>query len=693
MGSASAGSGARRLPYVAGLVADTISGFFFWTWLNRCGDTIFFFPLVKLAVSGYEVFTLVVPAACAFGVGWTRRAVYRRFAFIPLADLTGLAAFFYPHENATYAQLLIVANINSLFYRLLGVAAAVWTPERGRRERAVLGLLAGLAAHQSLRLAWASFLPMWVRPGHNLAACGLSLLCALLYSREDLAPPDFAPEKEKAAFRARPWLATALGFGSAQALLLWLVSERGVIPRYVGADPLWGGLGVIAASALGGAFGRHPLSASRAWTWAGLLGALAMHYFRPTGHPGEAYPLPELSAGGGLLLAAWLASLLPRYADALAATNTPGRVLAVSGMLSTLTLVGSCWCVNYKFVPGGAYTRERGHWLILAMAALAALGYRNWVGKAAHRSQGAGSAGRALAVAAASLLLLAAPAAYSRLQFEASVEPPQFRTEDFGNATNEVATFLVWTIHFGYDNFGGFNLDEVAAAIRGEGRRRGPRELRAASGRGGPRRGAAAQVVGIIESDGMRPYSGNRDVIEYLAMVLGMKAHFGLSSGDHSLGCGIMSSLPLLRAAPHALPSPQGEVAPLVHATFAFAGRELDVFVTHFGNTEDTLDLKLQSEWFAEHAAPLKTFVGLGYFTTWPYMNHYLTLHRSGLHDAQQEVDYDRYCQYIWLKGGDPLEYRRVPAGRLSDTEYQVATVDFMAPEPEHALAVAPRSA
>ena len=59
---------------------------------------------------------------------------------------------------------------------------------------------------------------------------------------------------------------------------------------------------------------------------------------------------------------------------------------------------------------------------------------------------------------------------------------------------------MIWNIHFGYDNFGRNNFEDVAAAIK-------ERKM---------------NVVGLLESDLTRIITGNRDFMEYLEVELNM---------------------------------------------------------------------------------------------------------------------------------------------------------------------------
>lgn len=65
---------------------------------------------------------------------------------------------------------------------------------------------------------------------------------------------------------------------------------------------------------------------------------------------------------------------------------------------------------------------------------------------------------------------------------------------------------MIWAIRFGYNNFGWVNFPDVANKIKEIG----------------------ANTIGLVESDSMRPFNGNRDLVEYLEEHLHMYASMTL---------------------------------------------------------------------------------------------------------------------------------------------------------------------
>lgn len=226
--------------------------------------------------------------------------------------------------------------------------------------------------------------------------------------------------------------------------------------------------------------------------------------------------------------------------------------------------------------------------------------------------------------------------------------------EAAGNTPGQpsVINGMIWNIHFGYDNFGRNNFYGIADAIR-------QRKI---------------NVLGILESDTTRPITANIDVVEFLAEHLNMYSDFGPSTAKNTWGCGLLSAYPIEKLERIVLPSPEGELACLIDAVITVDGQPVSVIVTHFGNTEDVLDRKLQTEGLAQAAAqtPYPAVV-LSYITDKPHSENYnYILSVGGLKDTT--TDLKRYCEYIFYKGLELVDFYRYNGDTLSDTEAQVGS-------------------
>jgi len=79
------------------------------------------------------------------------------------------------------------------------------------------------------------------------------------------------------------------------------------------------------------------------------------------------------------------------------------------------------------------------------------------------------------------------------------------------------------------------------------------------------------------------------------------------------------------------LPSPEGELACLIDATVTVDGKPVNIIVTHFGNTEDALDRKLQTQGLANLVRDLdEPAIVLSYITYKPKSKNYYELMNAG---------------------------------------------------------------
>lgn len=75
-----------------------------------------------------------------------------------------------------------------------------------------------------------------------------------------------------------------------------------------------------------------------------------------------------------------------------------------------------------------------------------------------------------------------------------------------------------------------------------------------------------------------------------------MYADIGPSPSSHTWGCALLYKFPILNSTHLLLPSPEGELAPAIHATLNIYGELVDVVVSHNGQEEHPRDRELQSE-------------------------------------------------------------------------------------------------
>lgn len=185
-------------------------------------------------------------------------------------------------------------------------------------------------------------------------------------------------------------------------------------------------------------------------------------------------------------------------------------------------------------------------------------------------------------------------------------------------------------------------------------------------------------VFGLLESDLHRSVFGNRDLTQWLADELGMYADLGPGPDKHTWGAALFSKFPIINSTHHLMPSPDGELAPAIHAVLDVFGTPVNVWVSHNGQEETPLDRQLQTEYIAKIASELypQPFVFLGYVVTKPHAerpNPYKILFEDGrIHDVEP-IDMNRWCQYIGFRSVSRVGYVRVSRYTISDTELQLA--------------------
>lgn len=152
---------------------------------------------------------------------------------------------------------------------------------------------------------------------------------------------------------------------------------------------------------------------------------------------------------------------------------------------------------------------------------------------------------------------------------------------------------------------------------------------------------------------------------------------------DLSYAC---EKFPIVNTTHHLLPSPNGELAPAIHAVLDIYGVQTHVVVSHNGQEEDALDRELQTTELAgilREAYPHPA-VFLGYVVTDPHAprpNPYEILFTDGRILDVEPHDMDRWCQYIGFRGVERVAYARVSRFDVTDTEMQ--TAKFRMPPPE----------
>lgn len=643
------------------LLAESILGFVWWSTFVEFLSTLWYFPLEKMDFSGWEAFLAAYLLVMLVGLGFLRRLLQQHAALIrSLALLLALAAF-YPWNtfNPPYPiSLFPEANAARMVFVSLGVSVNLlvllslwWSSQPDRRERSSWGFLIGLILLLVVRLAWVTVNPftLWKVP-IILGAV------AIVWAGFMLSSEKWNEDSTRVAL-ASPF---SVGCGLASQLFIThlLYTSHGVTARYLDINPFPSGIFIIIALILG-AFASNNESrvSSRGWflSTAGLGTSLFL-----IGEYGDGHFLSYLGFFGSLLLGVYLSSSWTRVTSNFSSTARPGRAAAWFVLFYLLFTFWAVWVVAFKFIPwwlGSLILKERNRSMVALAVALSSLANTYW--RKSNKTNNTDSDNKQRRTKSATrrnasvlLAIIFVFAFVPATVFRFSTSPRNVLPSNAEPGKPSVINGMIWNIHFGYDNFGRNNFYGIAEEIR-------QRKI---------------NVLGILESDTTRPITANIDVVEFLAEHLNMYSDFGPSTAKNTWGCGLLSSYPIEKLERIVLPSPEGELACLIDAIINVDGEPVTVLVTHFGNTEDVLDRKLQTEGFASAAKNSPNpVIALSYITDRPHSdNYYHILNVGGLTDTT--TDLRRYCQYIFYRGLELVEFYRYNGGRLSDTEAQVGS-------------------
>lgn len=676
-----------------GLLGDVLTGFTWWNLGTQLADVVFFFPMFKMAISGYEILVFISPVfILLLSYPWFKTFAFRHPVFFHFLSLLGYSAFYTgPELKVGILAVMEGFSMLSLFSRLLD-------PLPERRTRGVYGTILGLIILVIGRMAFHSLNPWWIMDAGHFCALffgvvgGICLYIDLVStpspsspssaaspsSSEPSAaasasvttsttPTDVSDGKKYDAEIRENWLTVSLGFGALMFIVRWLASEHGIIARWTSVQPFPSGVLMVLSLATGLLLNESSLPGSTLW-W--LLGGCASVVFY--------YGPGVIGYCGGLLLITYATSLWHLYLQAMFQLQSlAGKTISVAIASQLLWVVGTVWVVAYNFVPLGNLSRERVYVILFASAFV--VGYPFWVlprlrslssaaneqhpkkteQKTRHSSSSSSTSSRWLpsqkivVVFLLALLLLGLlPVAIYRAQELA--EPAEPSTQPKGTFTG-----MIWTIHFGYDNLGENNFHLVRDLINKEGR---------------------PEVIGLLETDLTRVFTGNRDLVEYLAAHLHYYSDYGPETRENTWGCALLSLYPIVRADHILMPSITGELACAIDATLDVDGTHVDVIVAHFGNFEDFIDRKLQSEYVRDLVGSKpenRPVIFLGYVVTEPWGENFKIITATGFQDSAPHY-LDRWCQYIFFKNLRKLSFKNRSVGKISDTEFQWARFSLL---------------
>ncbi|KAF2077531.1 hypothetical protein CYY_001149 [Polysphondylium violaceum] len=664
--------------YILLLLGDLIFAFINWSLFVEFISVIWFFPMGFMGFTGWEAALVAVFSPIFLGIGAVDRLVGRFNLFIRVvAQCIGLLSLIpygpidktlikddeflsHPHMKKT-ALIAIAVGLDWLCQcqRFTSIKTA------SRRERGAFAYALAIVLHAIIRIPYLSVNPFMTWTNWIVFGVILSVVAFIILLTGDNNTDD---KKNSALWsiehndESSSPLYTGIGFGGIVFCNQLLFSTYGLIPRWVDLNPFPYGIFVVFFMMVGVVLSKkRSLITSRNYFLFALF--LSVVFGLCSGSVSGIVGFIGLISGS--LLGVYVNSQWIVIVEKLSHCEKLGRLFITSTLTYVVLLFWAIYVVSYKFVPwwlGSTLLRERNQTMIIAniicvgIGALSLkvsnVGINNKKEKSKETTYPNKDVWNVLFGLTVLLLLFSVNRAITH-PTDASVAGHHYErtltTESVSLAAPTEIKSMIWTIHFGYDNFGRNSFPNVTEAIRSHG----------------------ANVIGILESDLSRVMTANRDLVEWLATELHMYSDFGPAPSENTWGCALLTIFPIQSSKHVILPSPEGELACLIDAIVLVDNTPVNIIVTHFGNTEDKLDRELQAAGAAEIVATnAMPTVFLSYITEKTNGPNYKTLMASGLSDTTTER---RYCEYIFYRQLELTSFRRWGCGDISDTEAQLA--------------------
>ena len=613
-------------------------------------NRLWFFPLVKMEFSGYEVVLFLMFLCCLLSFDSMLKMVLSVHSYLRVVSVFCLLAHFC--QDATNKLILVNVGLGLE----LTLHMALWFHSKERMERHVFGLLVSLVIFVTWHMASYSVNPVWTSTKVNMMFFLTGILSCMILSQENLASNLNKASISKHSHEPSSLidnLRVGLSFGALLSLTNLLFTNYSVLSRWTELLPFPSSLLLIFAMLVGVALYHSNFRNKLEWFLFALFSSISFVSFNVNNAPDMVNLYKML---GGSALSVYVFTSWFSVVEKLRRNRSFVSLLFV--VLSYLFfLFFAVYIVSYKFVPMGWIARERNASLVILSVLFIGLAHIEDFGLSHKRkSKPADSTrpfltnGQVLTVIIVIALFVVFPCTLHRINHSSYTPDP---SPQLSTTSKEAAIrSVIWTIHFGYDNNGGISFGQIERKLR-------ERDV---------------NVIGLLESDLSRIMTSNRDLVDYLASKLKMYSDFGPSTAQNTWGCALLSSFPIISSKRNILPSPYGELACFIDATLDVNGVPTHVFVTHFGNTEDEIDRSLQSQAIAKYAQLYEEepLVVLGYFTTRTNAPNYMMVVSTGLQDTAHD-QFDRYCEYIFYKNLELHSFSRHPPGITTDTEQQVA--------------------
>ncbi|KAH9441493.1 hypothetical protein Pst134EA_029500 [Puccinia striiformis f. sp. tritici] len=681
--------------------AQVYFGFVFWTTLTAIGPVIFYFSVWSMGLDGQEVLLFATVAPFLLCSSLFRSFFRKTLPILQLASLLSIGSYLVDRD-LFYDDAVLRLQLTTIG---VGLCATLQTfhlfqsnlQGQLELEQSSMALGIGLVASVLLKYANYSLNPMWsIMRKNNGGFHRIGLILGILSSiylrsnlksevksEEEVSPP-LSPVSKTSSRSSSPasstcsasaielpisptlashdpvWWRAVLGFGGIMFIIHTLFTDSGTMISWVwdgypvtGPLPLQQGYWMILAMCTGlflPLISEDDMLHHPRWLLLGYTSAFGLYSFHGW-----------LGFASGLLLCIFCLSIFPRYLQELVLSSQSGgwwKVAVGFGfgyLIYDLLELCHTFTVAYAFVPFAAPFRERTDAVLFVTMALISLGYfqprpSDSSSKLFLQNPKRDRSVKVMKIVLGFLALGSVMVMLRRTALKADIKPyhPENRTFKAG----------IWTVHFGVDSGMWESQRRIKDIVK---------ELE-------------LDVIGLLETDLQRIVMGNRDLTQYVSEELGMFVDSGPGPNKHTWGAVLLSKFPILNSTHYLLPSPQGELAPAIHATLDVWGTHVDVIVSHNGQEEDPVDRTLQSIKLAEimRAAYPKPFVFLGYVVSKPHAPRpapYQILVEDGRMLDIERGDTDRWCEYILFRGLKRLGYARVTRGStpaVTDTELQV---------------------
>ncbi|GAM18230.1 hypothetical protein SAMD00019534_014050, partial [Acytostelium subglobosum LB1] len=655
-------------------LAEATMAFINFSLLVEYISIIWFYPMGFMGFTGMEAFLVVYFSPLLLGIGVVRRLLSGRVnTFVRLvAQLMALAALYPYHidtETVEKHEIDLWRNPHVTKTVFVGAGLALdWlcqsrlfvnNASATRRDRVSYAYIVAIAVQTLIRLPYLSVNPFMTWRDWIVAGAALVALSFVVLMFDSSSSGENSTEVRRPTQPHSATLVTGISFGGVLFTSQLFLSSHGIVPRWVNLLPYPSGIVIIIALLVGIVLSRKSsIVSSQTYFFTAL--AMGVLFGFCSGSVPFSVSLVGLAAGS--FLVAYTISLWPTIIEKMSNSNRTFLLFVYGFLTYVVLLFWAIIVVSYKFLPwflGANLFRERHQTMVIAAiittGLAAVMKTRTTLPKKEAKSSN--SLPREVVYLIFSMLVLLLLFSVNRSlthATDASVAGNHYEriinSTHIQNIPPKEIKSMIWTIHFGYDNYGRNSFSNITDAIRGHG----------------------ANVIGLLESDLSRIMTSNRDLVEWLSSELHMYSDFGPAPSENTWGCALLSVFPIVSSNHVILPSPEGELACLIDAIITVNETPVNVIVTHFGNTEDELDRKLQAAGAAEIVKKndMPT-VFLSYITEKTGGNNYKTLMASGLQDTTAER---RYCQYLFYKGLDMGEFKRWGCGEISDTEGQLAT-------------------